>query len=702
MGVVPRFRLSRYATLIPVGSGWLLASGVHLQRVVLDRTLTPFCRLLLQRDVNETDVTAVCPGVNAPQLLRFLSQRQLIVPDGSNEEEALRVRLSDLQPAASSQPDVPWPPATHYWRPQPLSATDFAPGSDRMPPSALRVLLIGGCVLQFTEDTLIKLGLERGYGVEVRHEWPPLSRPASERLRRWDPALTVLQPTIQPLLSGLWDQGAQATPSERRERVDTLKGALAAAVAELAKALDGRLGLIHNVAPPAVSPFGRIDFRTPVSFRRIVAEINEHIDEVVAEHDNLMVLDEERLAARHGAAALFDELTLPFGHHGGAPDLSSEQLLPQPLLGTVLAHEYLDCYQLQHGVNQVRCIITDLDGMLWPGIAADTGFGWLDGDGTDRWIRLGLHQALQVLKHRGILLAASSKGTEAATLAVWREARHPLLLSPDDFVSLQINWRPKAEAVIQLCNQLGLLPEQVVFLDDSPVERAEMRWRLPAIRVPELPVHALREYLLTDPCFEVPRLTAEAGARSATTKAMLARKADGRSGNKDAFLQALEVKLTVRFAAVHEVPRIAELLNRVNQFTTTGLRLTESEAEARVRRDGTDLLIASVTDKYADYGLVGVCLIEDDVVSALVISCRVIGLDIAVPFLVSCLRESDRDREGIRGLVVPTPRNEPARDVFIRAGFDQVSPGTYVLAGRERLPAENVFRGRVAIDVADR
>ncbi|MGW3359692.1 hypothetical protein ACWDFL_30450 [Streptomyces bungoensis] len=110
------------------------------------------------------------------------------------------------------------------------------------------------------------------------------------------------------------------------------------------------------------------------------------------------VNDEERLVVRYGAAALFDDLIFPFGHHGGSVDPGDERPHQLPALRRARAGEYLACLRAHRGTGRIKLVVSDLDGTLWPDIAADDGLDWIDGDATSRWMHLGLHQALSVLK----------------------------------------------------------------------------------------------------------------------------------------------------------------------------------------------------------------------------------------------------------------------------------------------------------------
>jgi FkbH-like protein len=695
----PKYRLSRFARVFRGGGICVIGNGIHMTRAVLDATFSGFCELVERAPVTMGEVEQACPrSVNPATFLKFLQERHLVVPEHQHEEQQVSMMLDRGEfgnpTTRVDQAGSRWPPPTHYWEPCALTADDFASsGTASAPLQDCRIFLVGGCVVQAAEETIVKHGRQRGFDVQLRHAWPPLSEHAIEEIRRWEPHLLVLQLTVHPLLTPIWDDGVNVDASRRRTRLESLKVLIRKWIGHFAEAAKGSVGLVHNFAPPSVSPFGRMDFRNAVNFREITAELNLFLDQIVSAHSHLMVLDEERLAVRHGGANLFDELFLPFGHHGAA---SALEPLSVPL-SPVLAREYFDLYEIYRGIGRIRCIVVDLDGTLWPGIAADDGFDWVDGDDNDRWIRLGLHQALRVMKSRGILLAVCSKGSHEATIAAWRQAKHGLMLVPEDFVELMIDWRPKSESLALLCKRLGFTPDQFLFLDDNPVERDEVRRNYPTMQIPEIEVSQFRNHLLSAPGCEVTALTDEARARTETTRAMLMRAGEmEHASGMPAFLESLKIEINIRRPKVSDRARISELINRTNQFTTTGMRVAEEDIDRLLSTEDTDVFLMSVRDRFAEYGTVGVCVIRSCEISAVAISCRVIGLDVAVPFLINSLAQSGRDLSKVTGILVETARNQPARDVFARAGFSEIAPGEWRLHSNEALKRDG-FPQRVTI-----
>ncbi|WP_147268784.1 HAD-IIIC family phosphatase [Sphaerisporangium album] len=662
----------------------VLTHPIHLHRLTLRADLWRLCGPLLSRPLTAAEFAgdSLRPDT-AAALFSMLRDRGFVVPEDADELEQAERAVTEGDGRARYLELDPVGPGDLTPGPGVTGQAGTPDGEGGLTP--MRVMLVGGCVLQFAEDALVRRGARRGLSVTTRHLWPDDREPLAEQIGAWDPHLIVLQPSTQHFMSPLWDHGALEDEGRRRRQAAALGRLVASHIDDLAAAAGDRLVLVHNFAFPAISPFGRFDFRTPAGFRELVGGLNLRIDAAASAHGNVMVLDEQALAARHGAGRLFDDLYFPYGHHGGMPDLTVEQPNQTPGLSSLLAEEYLDCHVAHHRLGQIKCVVTDLDGTLWPGNAAETGFGWVDSDGTSRWLHMGVQQALALLGRRGILLATCGKGSAEVTLDLWRRNQGRLMISPDDFVTHRINWEDKSANILRICRDLQVAPESVLFLDDNHVERLEVRARAPGVRVLDVPVHDFRRALLSDPRCQTGSVTKESALRAVTTKAMLAREELASATDRRSFLRDLEVTMTVRPAVPADLPRVVELCGRTTQFNTMGSTLTGEEARASAATSAVWTL--SVSDRIADYGLVGVVMLRGAEVAGMVVSCRVLGLDVALPFLVATLRAGGGDRPGTTGSIVETARNHPCRGIFTSAGFEPAGAGLFRLADPGRLPS---------------
>src|SRR5262249_45931526 len=151
------------------------------------------------------------------------------------------------------------------------------------------------------------------------------------------------------------------------------------------------------------------------------------------------------------------------------------------------------------------------------------------------------------------------------------------------------NWKDKAENIRHIRDVLNIGFDSMVFLDDNPFERDLVRGILPEVIVPDLPedpadyVRAISELNL----FETGSFSVEDAKRTEFYRAEVGRReAEAAFSNADDFLQSLEMRITVaRFDNFH-LPRIAQLIQRSNQFNLTTNRYTAAECELKMNDAG--------------------------------------------------------------------------------------------------------------------
>ena len=131
----------------------------------------------------------------------------------------------------------------------------------------------------------------------------------------------------------------------------------------------------------------------------------------------------------------------------------------------------------------------DIDDTLWRGVAAEGSLGILEG-----W-PMGFMETLLVLKKRGILLAIVSKNDEQFIQSKWNDIVQGQL-SLDDFAVRKINFQNKAQNLAEIMREVNLRPENVVMVDDNPVERAAIQEQLPGVRVLGSHLYYLKRVLL--------------------------------------------------------------------------------------------------------------------------------------------------------------------------------------------------------------
>lgn len=688
-------RMSAYAHLTPLGAdrGVLVLHAVTQLRLVLDAEVAGLLEWLttpreMPRALEEAPVTAsreVLAGC-----LAALMERELVTAE-SPEEERRRVgeRLTALHGrdplealdrtrlAAREGADPYWSVAA------PLNVSEVAVDAARR----VTVLFFGECELQLQADVLRRAARARGLDLVVAAGFPSDARLAEERPHE---AVVIGALRSRRLLArsmGLTaGEAAAAYVAEARAVISAIRAASAAPI------------LIDNLPEPTVEPLGFAE-RGAEGHRNRVRRTNLELAELAAELPDVHVVDVAALLAAHGAARLVDDGLVGFTHFGApgwmlqrppAEKAAVFDIFPdvEPLrrrLGNdpyarerLSAEAHLDLLEVVLGRGAKKCVIVDLDGTLWPGVLAETGapFAWTpEVSGPFSYVGLffGLHEALKCLKARGVLLACVSKNDAALVRQLWTYPDHypkDRLLTLEDFVTVRINWRDKAENIAEIAAELGFAEDAFVFIDDHPVERARVREAFPALEVLGEDVFDLRRRLLTHPGLQTLEISEEAARRTDLVRSGLERERLRRDLPDGAAFTA-KLNLSCAFEAPTEAAaaaRVSELMRRTTQVNTTGLRLSPLEVAARAAVG--EVFACRAEDRFGDYGLVAAAVVRGGEIEVFVMSCRVIGLGVEALFLGHIAeRLAEEGISELRGRIVATDRNGPVRHLFRDNGF---------------------------------
>jgi FkbH-like protein len=335
-------------------------------------------------------------------------------------------------------------------------------------------------------------------------------------------------------------------------------------------------------------------------------------------------------------------------------------------LGRWVADLYLDALVAQAVLRRRKVIVCDLDNTLWNGMIGEGEIQHL----PER------QKILKALRDRGMLLAINSKNARESV--DWEGA----VLGPQDFVSTQINWLPKAQNTERIAAELNLNCRDFLFLDDQPAERAMMAQVMPEVLCVDAgsPTVWRRLALLAE-------LLPRAGGvdrtlfyqqRSQRQLALALPEHDPQQ--QAAVFRKLGLEVRSRAAVKKDAPRLVELINRTNQFNLCGSRTTPAEMHRWLHSANHQVLALEAQDKFGSMGTVCVAVLERtggclDIV-AFVLSCRVFGFGVETVLINTVKRIARSQRASaagksltVRGRWVETGLNEPCRSVYADHGF---------------------------------
>ena len=164
-------------------------------------------------------------------------------------------------------------------------------------------------------------------------------------------------------------------------------------------------------------------------------------------------------------------------------------------------------------------------------------------------------------------------------------------------------------------------------------------------------------------------------------QAQVQRESQRKQLSREEFLASLDVRASlteVHSGADPQFPRTLELINKTNQFNTTGKRWSSQEL-TRLFEDGGRAFTLTVTDKFTAYGIVGIMVVQRDEIIQFVMSCRTVGMDVEIAAVSAALATMVQDgcSQAVTTLV-ETPANLLCRDLWERCGFVAIGGGRFV------------------------
>jgi FkbH-like protein len=276
------------------------------------------------------------------------------------------------------------------------------------------------------------------------------------------------------------------------------------------------------------------------------------------------------------------------------------------------------------------------------------------------------------LRKRGILLAIISKNDESRIRSLFPEIWGQKLLV-EHFAAVRFNWLPKTENMREILELMNLLPANVVFIDDNPAERQAMAAAFPGMRILGKHIYWLRRILLWSSETEVAGITEESTQKTEMVQRQFLRETQRKAMSPEDFLASAAPEVQIfEIARIDDprFPRAFELVNKTNQFNTTGRRWRTEELVAFFESSGR-IFAFSVADSFTKYGLVGAVFVKGSYIVQWVMSCRVLGYDIERAVMSALLPSLNGRGESITGVLINTSANQPCRSLYSNCGFEQ-------------------------------
>ena len=350
-----------------------------------------------------------------------------------------------------------------------------------------------------------------------------------------------------------------------------------------------------------------------------------------------------------------------------------------------------------------KVIVLDCDNTLWKGVCGE--------DGPRGVAVTEPHRVLQQFMvgqlNAGMLLCLCSKNSEKDVLDVF-DQRADMLLKREHLASWRINWSSKSENIKSLASELNLALDSFIFIDDNPVDCADVEINCPGVltlQVPREPA-SFASFFEHIWAFDHTGTTEEDRSRTRMYQENAQRETfRARTPSLNDFVAGLLVRVEMAEATEDQLSRVSQLTFRTSQFNFTTIRRSASEIRDYLKRGNAGCLVVRVADRFGDYGLVGVVMYETEAdrfkLDTFLLSCRVLGRGVEHTVLSRIgQRALSSGKRFVELTCLPTERNLPAREFVSslgdqyrsKAGESWLFPAEY-LAGLQYNPDDKTRQG---------
>lgn len=308
--------------------------------------------------------------------------------------------------------------------------------------------------------------------------------------------------------------------------------------------------------------------------------------------------------------------------------------------------------------SKIKCIVWDLDNTLWKGILSEDPEVFVDNE---------VYKVIYELDKRGILQSICSRNNyDQAMMKLKEFGLYEYFLYP------QISWGPKSDGIKKIAMELNIGIDSFAFIDDQAFERDEVKFKHPQVRCIDV---SDIDKILDMNIFNPVHLTNDSKNRRILYQNDKKRKMIQESfqGTEEEFLRTLEMKFYINVVKEGDLARAEELTVRTHQLNATGVTYSYQELEAFSKDDQYTVLISQLSDKYGDYGKIGLALIKKTesrwVLKLLLMSCRVMSRGVGSVMLNYIIKKAKEANVTLTAEFIPTNTNRMMYVAYKFAGF---------------------------------
>ena len=210
----------------------------------------------------------------------------------------------------------------------------------------------------------------------------------------------------------------------------------------------------------------------PPTLPAVAGQLERDLETALAAFPTTRFLSSARLLELYPVSKYYDPAADKLGHIPYTPEAYAA-------LGTAIARVFHASHRAPYKV-----IVLDCDNTLWRGLC---------GEGTEGVQLDAPARAVQTFvkarQQEGMLLCVCSKNASEDVEQAF-DGHPEMRLQRSDFAGWRVNWRPKSENIRSLAAELSLGLDSFIFVDDNPMETAEVKSNCAGVLALTLPAEA--------------------------------------------------------------------------------------------------------------------------------------------------------------------------------------------------------------------
>ncbi|MCX6162782.1 MAG: HAD-IIIC family phosphatase [Ignavibacteriae bacterium] len=333
---------------------------------------------------------------------------------------------------------------------------------------------------------------------------------------------------------------------------------------------------------------------------------------------------------------------------------------------TVDFNNFLNFYSSE----EKKVIIVDCDNTLWGGIIGEDGIDSIICDlSAHGIIYYNLQKFLKMKKDEGFLLCICSKNNEKDVMEVFNNKNMPLTW--DDFVIAKINWEDKHNNIADIAKELSLGADSFIFIDDSDFEINSVNETFPAVSTFKF-TNDYQNFIRITENYKFRRkiISSEDLQKNKLYKEDILRQNEiNNTTSFEEYLNKLQIKFEVQKNDENNFQRLSQMTEKTNQFNFNKKPYSVQDLTSFVNKEGGEIYSLKVSDKYGDYGIVGLMLVKiinfKAIIENILISCRVLGRRIEYNFWDTVINDLKIRNININEIkFTKTMKNKPAEEFY--------------------------------------